>query len=320
MAFADDVQKMLDRSHGLLGGGLRMRSMTGYGAGAAPYRDDDGNVVSGVQIEADIRTVNHRFLDVRVRTSSQLQDHIAAIEELVRKRAKRGRIEVNVRVEGAVSARPTLDNERARAAFEQLQALRDELAPGEAVPLSLLSTVPDLFCCDSARHASRAAVLEAVGKACDDVDAMRLREGHSLTQDLAGRIEAIRAKMAQVRLSMPQLLANHQRRLKQRLEKLLGDSGARVDTMRLEQEVALLADKTDVAEELQRLGCHCDQFDEIMKGTGPAHGRKLDFLLQEMGREVNTIGSKVQEPDVTRMVVELKADVERMREQVQNVM
>ena len=104
------------------------------------------------------------------------------------------------------------------------------------------------------------------------------------------------------------------------MERILADTSVAVDEGRLEHEVAIFADRSDIAEEIARLTSHCDQFGELMQGPGRAHGRKLDFLLQEMGREVNTMGSKVSDVSVTRVVVELKADIERMREQVQNVL
>jgi len=294
--------------------------MTGYGSGHALLVTEEGRETEG-RVEVDLRTVNHRFLDVRVRLPPALQEHVAVIEERVGKRLQRGRVEVALRIEGAPESTPILDVERARSALEQLASLRDVIAPGEPVPLALLSTVPDLFRTDPrANGPARACVLEALDAACNDVDAMRLREGRALARDLSSRLERIRAKLAQIRVHVPTIVEAHRDRLRERLEKLLGDRPIALDEPRLEQEVALYADRTDVAEEVARLASHCNQFDEIMQGTGPTHGRKLDFLLQEMSREVNTIGAKVQEPEVTRMVVELKADIERMREQVQNVM
>ncbi len=108
--------------------------------------------------------------------------------------------------------------------------------------------------------------------------------------------------------------------MRERIRKLLDEQGMSLDEGRLEHEVAVYADKADVAEELARLRSHCDQFVDLMQSTGPTHGRKLDFLLQEMAREVNTIGSKISDADITRLVVEMKADVERMREQAQNIL
>ena len=292
--------------------------MTGYGSGDARTSVDD----APVRLVVDMRAVNHRFLDCRVRLPAPLAEHTAAVEALLRKRLRRGRVEVMARVEGRVERAPTLDEALARSAYQQLQALRDELAPGEPLPLSLLSSVPGLFTPGGPAdgEALRESLLEATAEACDALDAMRLREGKALTQDLSTRLESIRAKLAQVRVLCPTVVAAQRQRLRERLEKLLADRDLELDQGRLEHEVALFAERTDVAEELARLTSHCDQFVELMQSTGPSHGRKLDFLLQEMAREVNTLGAKTPEVEVTRSVVELKADVERMREQVQNVL
>jgi uncharacterized protein (TIGR00255 family) len=266
--------------------------------------------------------VNHRFLDVRVHLPSSIAEHAPEVEALVRKRVQRGRIELSGTTDGRVELPPRLDTALAKAAIEQLRELRDEISPGEDVPFGLLASVPGLFQAGTARGGEeiREAVLHATRQACDALDAMRLREGRALAEDLGGRLEQVRAKLAQVRVIQPTIVDHHRQRLRERIQTLLEDRSVPLDEARLEHEVALFAERTDVAEELTRLTSHCDQFDELMQGTGPTHGRKLDFLLQEMAREVNTLGSKTPEVEVTRIVVEMKADVERLREQVQNVL
>ncbi len=292
--------------------------MTGYGSGEV-HVEVDG---TDVRMLVSMRAVNHRFLDVRVRVPSAMNDQAAALEELVRKRLSRGRIEVTVRTEGRLERPAQLDMDVARAALEQLKRLRDEVAPDDPVPLALLHNVPGLF--TSAAPADSSALgkvlLQAGKQACDDLDAMRVREGKTLAQDLGGRLEGIRAKLAQLAMLTPNVVDTHRARLYEKIDRILTEKQVAIDEARLEHEIALYAEKTDVAEEVTRLRSHCDQFSELMQSTGPVHGRKLDFLLQEMGREVNTLGAKTPDIEITRVVVELKADVERMREQVQNVL
>lgn len=292
--------------------------MTGFGAGEARIELQGREI----RVRVDVRSVNHRFLDVRSRLAPSLSDHAPALEELVGKRLRRGHVEIGVRVEGRVEPTPALDLEVARAAYAQLVKLRDELSPGESVPLTLLSSVPGLFISapNELGQDLRAALVEAAKRACDAVDSMRAREGTALAEELGTRLESVRAKLAQVRLRCPALIDAQRVRLRDRLARMMNEHDLTLDETRIEHEIALFAERTDVAEEVARLDAHCDQFDELMNGTGPSHGRKLDFLLQEMAREVNTLGAKTPEVEITRVVVEIKADVERMREQVQNVL
>ena len=291
--------------------------MTGYGIA----RRELPGVATRLSI--DVRSLNHRFLDVRTRTPMELQEHVAALEAVVRKRLLRGRIEIGVKLAGrGLQGVAKLDADRARTAYAELCAVRDELAPGEPVPMALLASVPDLYTHEEvvAPDDLREIALATLSEACDQLEVMRLREGQALAQDLSNRLEAIRARTAQLHVLCPSLVDGHREKMRERIIRLLDEQGMSLDEGRLEHEVALFADKADVAEELARLRSHCDQFVDLMQSTGPTHGRKLDFLLQEMAREVNTIGSKIPDADITRLVVEMKADVERMREQVQNVL
>jgi uncharacterized protein (TIGR00255 family) len=288
-----------------------MRSMTGFGVG-------DASTPAG-RLVVEVRAVNHRFLDVRVRAPRELGDLIPFAEQLGRERLQRGRVEVAIRLEGAGGAGVSLDIERARAAYRSLCALRDDLAPGSEVPLSILAAVPDLFAAaterevETMRNACRAAFDHAVSR----LEVMRNDEGRVLADDLRSRLAAVRKCTDAIAARAPQVVEIYQRRLKTRLSRLLG-ADVPIDPGRLEQEIALLADRSDVTEELTRLLSHCQQFEGLVDGK-EACGRRLDFLLQEMVREVNTIGSKAQDAEVAHMVVEAKSELERMREQVQNV-
>jgi uncharacterized protein (TIGR00255 family) len=289
-----------------------MRSMTGFGLGEAPL----GSGKLGVEI----RGVNHRFLDVRVRVPRELTDLVGFVEQIARERLTRGRYEVAMRVEGTAMTPPSLDLERARAAFRDLCSLRDELAPGSDVPLSLLSVVPDLFVTSADREIERVrtAARAAFDAAACGLDDMREKEGAALREDLVKRIGRLRVLARDIEERSPEVLEAHRRRLKERADRLCAGGDVDLDASRLEQEIALFAERCDICEELTRIESHCDQFLGLLASDESA-GRRLDFLLQEMSREANTVGAKSLDARLAHAVVEVKAEIERMREQVQNV-
>jgi uncharacterized protein (TIGR00255 family) len=286
--------------------------MTGFGVGAESI--GHGKVI------VEVRTVNHRHLDVRMRLPKELEAGGMFVEQAARNRLSRGRCEICVRVEGPALPPLTLDFPRARAALEAFARLRDEIAPGAEVPLSLLSTVPDLFVPteEGAVPKLREAIERALSMALDDMDAMRAREGSALTADLRARAATMSALVDAIRQRVPEVVASHRRRLADRVKALLADTEAALDPARIDQEIALLADRTDVTEELTRLSIHFQGVEELLSSSA-ASGRRLDFLLQEVGREINTIGAKSQDAMIARAVVEAKSELEKMREQAQNV-
>jgi uncharacterized protein (TIGR00255 family) len=296
-----------------------MRSMTGFGVGEAPLAAQGKSAPTG-KLTVEIRAVNHRYLDVRVRAPSQLPDLTSSVEAIARERLSRGRFDVAVRLEGAALGAVTLHQERARSVFAALVALRDELAPGVDVPLSLLASVPNLFVpsIEQAGEEIRAALSVAFDAALDSLDAMRLREGLALGDDIVRRLVTVRKLARSVAERAPQVVEHYKKKLKERAERLRAASDLEVDPGRLEQEIALFADRVDICEELTRLESHTTHFETLLVSSD-AVGRRLDFLLQEMAREANTIGSKSQDAGIAHSVVELKAEIERMREQVQNV-
>jgi len=190
------------------------------------------------------------------------------------------------------------------------------------VPLSVLSSVPDLFVAD--RSVDEAALDRALSvaaeAACDAVLTMRENEGHALASELNDRLSELLAHLSGLTEAVPSMLEDRRLRLRDRLDTLLVDRDAALDPSRIEQEIALLADRSDVAEELVRLESHRAQMLELIEDSDGAVGKRIDFLLQEMAREANTIGSKVQGGATTAHVIELKACIEKMREQAQNVL
>jgi len=197
--------------------------------------------------------------------------------------------------------------------------LRDELSPGSELPLGLLAGFPNLLSSSSMGDPEplRAALAQAIGTALESLDEMRATEGARLASELGERLQAVRALLSDLSRHGPSLLEAQQKRLEQRLARLVGGVEA-LDPARLALEVAVLVDRCDTTEEVVRLESHLDQFQALLHAAGPS-GRKLDFLLQEMGREINTIGAKCQDANLSHLVVALKAEVERLREQVQNV-
>lgn len=287
--------------------------MTGYGAGSAPVGD------SAVVVSA--RAVNHRHFDVRSKLAPELLDFADLVESVARQHVGRGRVEVTVRLERPAGAEVTLATHRALAAISQLRVLRDQTAPTEPLPLGLLAALPGLFSegIDLAPDALRDGLRQALDLAFDALNEMRRTEGAALASDLASRLTRIRELAGDVAERTPDLVTQYRTKLHARIAKLLADGSLASDPNRLETEVAIFADRADVTEEITRLNAHCDHFAAIA-GSDDAVGRKLDFLLQEMGREANTIGSKISDASVTHLIVEIKTELERVREQVQNVL
>lgn len=291
-----------------------MQSMTGYGSGRATL--GEGHVV------LDLRAVNHRYLDVRVRLPSRIQSRTPTVERIIRSRLERGRIDVTAQFEGQTLPQPTLDVDRARTVYQELGELRDALSPDDPLPLSVLSCVPDLFVVSRAidEDALEQALVAAAEEACIAIAAMRRTEGKALAQELTTRLANVATQIQALRAEVPRMVEGRRTRLRDRLEALLEGVDGELQAARLEQEVAVLADRSDITEELTRLDSHRSQMLELIDKSSKPVGKRIDFLLQEMAREANTIGSKVQDAVMSTLVIELKATVEQMREQAQNVL
>lgn len=305
-----------------------MHSMTGYGRGVAERE--------GRRVVVEMRSVNHRFLDVKVRGTSVLPDVEEAVKKQVKGTCDRGVVNVSIRLERRASATALkIDLEAARRAHEALCELARELPlrrgdrdGNSGVTLALLSQQPGvLVATDPAEDPedvalTGACVQEAAETALAGLVAMRATEGEALAGELAVRLGNLRALadvIAERAENAPERL---QERLHTRLDRLLQVRGNELDADRLAHEVAVLADRLDITEELVRLRGHIDHMhrlvDESRAQRSPV-GRRLEFLGQEMGREVNTIGAKSQSAEIARAVVDAKAELEKIREQVQNL-
>ena len=289
-----------------------MQSMTGFGLGEAAFGEG--------RLTLELRALNHRFLDVRVRLPNEIAEQTAYLEQLARERLSRGRFELSVRVAGAALPVARFSRERAKALYSALLELRDALSPNSEVPLSAVTALSDLVTLPAELDSDsmRAALASAFDQALSRLTEMRACEGEALERELGARIDSARKLLNSIRERGHSQLAVQRTRLRERVDRLLSGSGIQAEPSRLETELAILADKSDIVEEVVRLGSHFDQFEAIAASQGPI-GRRLEFLLQEIGREANTIGAKSQDATIAHLVVELKTEVERMREQVHNV-
>jgi uncharacterized protein (TIGR00255 family) len=289
-----------------------IRSMTGFGAGRGS--------VAGEELDVEVRSVNHKYCEVKARLPRELTALEQEVVRAVKERLARGGVEVSVRrtaVGGAVA--PQVDVALAESYARAFADVQKRLGlPGTVTLGDVLAAEGVIRLAERAVdvEGARAALRAALSAALDALVAMRAREGEALARDLSTRLEAVEVAVGRVAELSPQIVEQQRKRLSERIAELTG--GVALDPARLVQEVALFADRTDVAEEITRLRSHVGQVRALVRGDEPA-GRKLDFLVQEMHREVNTIGSKSQSAELASIVVGLKAEIERMREQVQNV-
>lgn len=292
---------------------MRLRSMTGFGRGET---SGDGRTWT-----AEVRTVNHRFLDQRV----VIPRLFAGLEEAAKKRVAkaidRGRVDITFTVQGKLATSPQLviDDAVASQYHNCLQQLIDRYQLAGAVSLSDMLTTRDIISQEEQSpdmDAEWALIVSALDQAVIECDRMREQEGATLKHDLLQRLSAFEQIVHRIAANAPQILAQRHADLKEKLEKLL--DGIQLDENRLAQEAAVLADKSDVTEEIVRLESHIDQFRAFLEGDEPV-GRRLDFLLQEFLREVNTLASKISNAAIAHLGVEMKNEIEKIREQVQNL-
>ena len=292
---------------------MRPRSMTGFGRGEASEADRTWTV--------EIRTVNHRFLDQRV----VLPRAFATLEERVKKtvaaQQDRGRVEISLSLSGKVSGGPllTVDMDLARQYYDCLQQLGEEFGLGPRIQLADMLSQRDIISLQEQSpdlDQEWPLVEKAVSAALAECARMREQEGQTLKQDLLSRLDHFASIVKEIESKIPEVLLQRQKELINRVMKLL--DGMDIDPMRLAQETAIMADKADVTEEVVRLASHISQFRAFMDSDEPV-GRRLDFLLQEFLREVNTLASKISNADIAHLGVEMKNEIEKLREQVQNI-
>jgi len=290
------------------------RSMTGYGRAELEF--------GGKKIAAEIKSLNHRYLELSVRLPNALSPFDLDIRKKLGERFSRGRIDVTVRMEsgGASDAAGIeLNLPLARNYWELLQRLKAEFGLKEDVGLNVFTGMRDIFVSvESAEDPDgmRVFLNQLFDQAISALMEMKEKEGEALCRDLLERVALFHRHLETISLRTPQVLVEYQKRLAERIRELA--AGIVVDDARLSQEIAILAEKSDIAEEITRLHSHIVQFRGMIESDEPI-GRKVDFLLQEMNREVNTIGAKSTDVEISRSVIEMKSELAKLREQVQNL-
>lgn len=290
-----------------------IKSMTGYGKGRA--------VVEGMSLTVEIKSVNHRYSDLNMKSPRSLFPLEGEIKKRVGERLKRGKIDIFINqelVDGAVAA-PVLNVPLAAAYVEVYRELREALGLDEIIPVSLVASQKDVIVVREAEpdeEKTRRCLDEALNQALDAIEAMRFAEGEATRRDIEGRLDTATVLLSRIEERAPQVPLEWRTRLAERLERLGADFSQ--DPQRVAQEVAIYADRCDISEELARFKSHLEQFRNLLEQSEPV-GRQLDFLVQELNRETNTMGSKSNDAELTRKVVALKAELEKVREQVQNI-
>ncbi len=290
---------------------MPLRSMTGFGAA-------EGQVAGG-RLRLELKSVNHRHLSVQLKVPSEIAPLEADIRERLRTRMERGHVTVSARwvEEPAQPATVKVDEARARAVVKGLRAVAKKLKVKGDVDLATLARIPDVVQVVSEEtRLDGAGVLAVVDAAAAACVAMREREGRALGDDLKARVRALEGLAATVAAQAPARLVAERDRLAAGVKELAG--GVAIDPARLAQEVAIQADRLDVTEELVRFGTHLVAVKAALEKGGGA-GKQLGFLLQELGREANTIGSKANDARIAEAVIAMKGELERMREQVENL-
>lgn len=288
--------------------------MTGFGRGEASS--------DGITLTAEIRSVNSRYLDFSIRLPQEVQEKELKLKERIQGRVNRGKLNVNIRLDQAQTGEPevTFDEKRVRGYRQLLERLSAAAGIEEPVTLRNLMTFNDIFISREQDEETLALIwklsLKAADRALEQLHQMRVNEGQQLGKDLEQRISNIEELLNKIGDLSKDRAAEVNEKLRERLNNLISDDS--LDPDRLEMEVAILADKMDITEEIVRLQSHLKFFREALQ-QGEAVGRRLNFLSQEINREINTIGSKANSSDISQYVVHAKENLEQIREQVQNV-
>ena len=290
-----------------------LKSMTGFG------RAEGATTLGKVVVES--RSVNHRYCDINIKLPKRLSLFENRVKEIVRSQVSRGRIDVSLRLDGVGEERVQLsvDLDLAEQYYRVLRDLKERLQLKDEVTLALLAGAKDLI---TAKEESGdiepywQEVLPILKQSFKNMDDMKRLEGESLTKDLQQRLEHIAQQLQIIKQQFPSRLKATFTRLHDRLRSLL--EGMESDPLRFQQEVGFLAERMDITEEIVRGESHLAQFGTLLGGNEPV-GRKMDFLLQEINREINTVSAKANDAEISQNVVEIKSELERIREQVQNI-
>jgi uncharacterized protein (TIGR00255 family) len=291
-----------------------MKSMTGYGKGMAAGED--------FSVSIDLKTVNNRFLDIHLRVGTDLSSLEPIIKKRITSRLSRGRVDVTVSMERAAQVGYEVNRPLIAGYVSALKQLQQDFDIGGELDINVIARIPGAI--QPARNGiddrMTTALEQALDQALNELEKMREQEGEALKQELRARVSKIESLVPVIESSAAGLADAYRLRLQKRIGELLNRGGqlVEVDPVRLAQEVAYLADRSDVSEEMVRLRSHLSQFQEALDAPGEA-GKMLDFLLQELNREANTTLSKSTDLVIKEAGLAIKAEVEKLREQVQNV-
>ena len=290
-----------------------IKSMTGYGRAV--------ETVNGREFTVELRSVNNRYLDCSVRLPRILSFGEDAVKQAVKNAVSRGKVDVfiSVRSEGGEEVQVTLNKVVLESYLTAMHQMVEEYGVADDISVSAVSRLPEVFSLEKPQVDEEqllADLLSVTAKALESYDAMRTAEGEALDKDLRSRGNTILELVAQVEKGNVQTVIDYRTRLENKLKEALNNTT--IDESRILTEAAIFADKVAVDEETVRLRSHLQQMNTMLDGGG-AVGRKLDFLLQEMNREANTIGSKCTDVNLARIVVDIKAELEKIREQTQNI-
>ena len=290
-----------------------VKSMTGYGRAV--------ETVNGREFTVELRSVNNRYLDCTVKMPRMLSFAEDAVKQAVKATISRGKVDVyiSVHAEGAADVKVTLNAAMVEGYLAAMKQMVADYGVHDDISVSLISRMPEVFSVEKPEvdeEQLKADLMSVVQKALANYDAMRAAEGKALEADLRNRGNTILELVSQVEAGNGQTVADYRTRLYNKLKEVLANTA--IDESRILTEAAIFADKVAVDEETVRLRSHLEQMNNMLT-TGGAIGRKLDFLLQEMNREANTTGSKCSDVKLARIVVDIKAELEKIREQTQNI-
>ena len=287
--------------------------MTGYGRAL--------ETVNGREFTVELRSVNNRYLDCSVRLPRMVSFAEDAVKQAVKNSISRGKVDVfiTIRSEGGEEAQVSLNKAYLDGYLSAMRQMVSEYGVADDISVSTLSRLPDVFLVEKPQvdeEQLQKDLMQVVAQALAGYDAMRCTEGKALADDLRGRGQTILSLVEKVEQGNGQTVIDYRNRLEAKLKEVLNNTA--IDESRILTEAAIFADKVAVDEETVRLRSHLQQMNTMLSGGG-AVGRKLDFLLQEMNREANTIGSKCTDVNLARIVVDIKAELEKIREQTQNI-
>ena len=290
-----------------------VKSMTGYGSAKGQ--------AEGLEISVELKSVNNRFLDTAVRLPRSFLFAEDAVKSAVQSHISRGKVDVFVTVDSASAGNMTVkvNEPLLRGYIDALRHISEEYSLENDLTALSVSRFPDVLSVEKSdmdAEAIAAAIVSVTEQALCDFDAMRLREGEKLRDDVLNRLDTVDTLVSAVEREAPNTVAKYRGRLEQKMTEVLGTAG--IDESRILAEAAIFADHIAVDEETVRLRSHMSQLRTMINGSAPT-GKRIDFLMQEFNREANTIGSKCQNSDIAHIVVDLKSEIEKIREQIQNI-